>query len=77
MTVDPGYNLDSFREEIRSLALRMKDLSDRSRICPKGHQILDHLQTHSRGRKRPDNGHKNSAWKPVRRLGRYSGMARH
>ncbi|EXA31192.1 hypothetical protein FOVG_17510 [Fusarium oxysporum f. sp. pisi HDV247] len=47
MTVDPRYNLDAFRKEIKSLAFRMKALSDRSRICSKGHQILDHLQTQS------------------------------
>ncbi|KIL89252.1 hypothetical protein FAVG1_07646 [Fusarium avenaceum] len=47
VTVDPRYNLDSFREEIKSLALRMKALSDRSRICAKGQQILDHFQSQS------------------------------
>lgn len=41
---DPGYDLNSFREEIEKLVVRMKDLSGRSNICLRAYRILHHLQ---------------------------------
>ncbi|KAH8424654.1 fungal specific transcription factor domain-containing protein [Aspergillus melleus] len=42
--VDPGYDLNSFRQEIETLIVHMKDLSGRSHICLRAYRILHHLQ---------------------------------
>lgn len=42
--VDSKYDLDSLREDIENLVIRMKDLSGRSNICSRAYRILRHLQ---------------------------------
>lgn len=43
-TDDVAYEMSSYRDEIKSLTLRMENLSDRSIICSKAYQLLSHLQ---------------------------------
>ncbi|KAB8210939.1 hypothetical protein BDV34DRAFT_185871 [Aspergillus parasiticus] len=42
--VDPGYDFNSFRQDLESLIVCMKNTSSRSNICLRGYRILRHLQ---------------------------------
>ncbi|KAJ5985747.1 hypothetical protein N7499_007962 [Penicillium canescens] len=51
--IDSTYDLDSLREEIENMVIRMKDLSGRSNICSRAYRILRHLQSQTGTRDTP------------------------
>ncbi|KAI9045825.1 fungal specific transcription factor domain-containing protein [Aspergillus affinis] len=54
--VDPGYDLNFFRQEIETLIAHMKDLSGRSYICLRAYRILHHLQVQAGTENPPTQG---------------------